>query len=102
MMGAQARAEARLHLTMLPLGIALTLAGVFGVLAFAAFAILVPLRHFHEWGWTEIWLIGAAALAVRNLVAGIETMSALDWKQGLLTLALWGVVVLSYPGWWIG
>jgi hypothetical protein len=102
MMDAQQRAEARLHLAMLPLGIILTLAGVAGFLAFAVFAILVPLHHIHAWGWKEIWLIAAAALAVRNLIAGIATMSALDWKQGLLTIGLWGVVVLAYPGWWIG
>jgi hypothetical protein len=101
-MDVRARSEARLHLAMLPLGVLLTLAGALGFLAFTFFAIFVPLHHAREWGWKEAWLIAAAALAVRNLAAGIATMSALDWKQGLLTLVLWGLIVLAYPGWWIG
>ncbi len=96
------RLAARLHLAMLPVGIALAVISAIALVAVAALAIATILRQGDDWGWYLGWSLVAAAVALRNLARSLETMSALDIRGTLVTLAWSAGIVLIYPGWWLG
>ncbi len=96
------RSEAWLNLAMLPVGIALAAISGLAFVAVVGLAIATIVRQGDDWGWYLGWSLIAAALAVRNLAKSLETMSALDVRGTLVTLAWSAGIVLIWPGWWLG
>lgn len=95
------RADARLHLWMMPAGAVLTVASVAALVAVALLAVATPFRGDPHWGWTELWAAAALAVGWRNLRASIEAMSAFD-PHGVATVLAWSAaILLLYPGWWL-
>ena len=95
------RREARVALAMLPVGAAITVASVVAFVALVLLALVAPFRG-GPWWWTELWALIAAAVAVRNTLAGIAIMAAFDWRPAPPTLLLSGLIVAAWPGWWLG
>ncbi len=46
----------------------------------AVAAMTVDLAWRSAWGWPLAWSVGAAAVSLLNARAGIEVMSAFDWR----------------------
>lgn len=94
------RREARVALAMLPVGV---LVMVVSALAFVAVVLLALAAPFlgGQWWWTEAWALVAAAVALRNTLAGIEITAAFDWRPLPLVVLLGGAVVGAWPGWWL-
>ncbi len=95
------RSEARLNLAMLPVGIALAVISAIAFVAVAALAISTIVQQGDSWIWYLGWSLIAAAVALRNLARSLETLSSLDVRGTLVTLAWSAGIVLSYPGWWL-
>lgn len=83
--------EARIALAMLPVGGAFLVGSALALVAVAALAIDLLVRGVL--GWTLVWCGLAAAVAVWNARAGIEMMSAFDWRPLPLALALSAAVL---------
>lgn len=101
-MNAAQRREARIALAMLPIGAMVLIASALTFVAVVGLAILTLFARPAHWGWTELWCMLAAAIAIGNTRSGIEIMSAFDWRPLPGTVALSGGVVASWPGWWLG
>lgn len=100
-MNAAQRREARIALAMLPIGATILIASVLAFVAVVALAVLTLFTRPAHWGWTDLWCVLTAAVAIRTARAGIEIMSAFDWRPLPGTLALSGGVVAAWPGWWL-
>lgn len=100
-MNANDRAEARLNLAMLPVGAILAVVAGVALIAVVGLAIDVLVEQGPDWGWYLAWSAVAAAIALRNLVKSLETMSALDVRGTLVTLAWSAAIVAAWPGWWL-
>lgn len=94
------RREARIALAMLPVGAVVTIVSALAFFAVAALALASPL-YGGSWWWT-LWAIVAAAVALRNTLAGIAIMAAFDWRPVPLALLTSGLIVAAWPGWWLG
>jgi hypothetical protein len=95
------RREGRIGLTMLPVGLALVIAAVIGIVAVAALAVTQLVAGDDDWGWYVGWAAFAFAGGVRNLLKSLESMSGLDVRGTLVTLAWSAAIVVAYPGWWL-
>lgn len=95
------RAEARLHLWMMPAGAVLTVASFFALVAVALLALATPFRGDPHWGWTEAWSLAALWVGWRNLRASIEAMSAFDPRGVAIVLGWSAAILLLWPGWWL-
>lgn len=67
-------------------------------LAFSAVLLLALVAPFlrQSWWWTELWCLAALAIALRNGLAGIAMMAALDWRPLPMVALLSGAVI---EGW---
>lgn len=79
-----------------------------GVPAFVASALAVPalggaaFRALAERDWlTALWGAAGAALSWRAMIVSIEALGQLWWRRLMHALAIWAVVAVSYPGWWL-
>lgn len=93
---ADQRREARIALAMLPVGVIVLVAAVLAFVAVLALAIVSPFAGRAALGWVEAWCLLADVVAVRNARAGIEMMSAFDWRPLPVTLFLSVVVVAAW------
>lgn len=95
------RREARVALAMLPVGVIVMVVSALAFVAVVLLAIAAPFRG-GAWLPTVAWALVAAAVAVRNLLAGIAITAAFDWRPLPLTLLLSGLILLAWPGFWAG
>jgi Flp pilus assembly pilin Flp len=95
------RANARLHLWMMPAGAILTVASFVALIAVALLALATPFRGDVHWGWTEVWAVAALWVSWRNLKASIEAMSAFDPRGVAAVLGWSATILLLRPGWWL-
>ena len=85
---------------MLPVGVVVMVASALAFVTVALLALAAPFWVSH-WGWTEGWALVAAALAVRNALAGIAITAAFDWRPLPLVLLRSEAIVAAWPGWWL-
>ena len=90
------RREARVAIAMLPVGATVLVASFFALLAVIALAVDVAVRRPEGWTWTALWTLVAAVIAVRNMRAGIDIMSAFDWRPLPMTLLLSALVLAGW------
>jgi len=98
--------EAAISLAMLPIGLGL---GIVSALAAAGLMVAALIYSvlaivFHPaMAWLAVvgWFwVGGAAMAWCTLHA-IEAVGGLSWREGARVAAVWGLVVLVYPGFWL-
>ena len=91
------RREARVALAMLPVGVTVL---VFSAVALVAVVLLALATPFRGGAWlpTLVWAVVAAAVAARNIFAGIAITAAFDWRPLPLTLILSVLIVAAKPG----
>lgn len=102
MMDARQRADARLHLAMLPAGVFLVVVSGVAFVAMLGLALWMLAVQGGNWGWYCIWGLAAAVIAARNFLKSIESLSALDVRGTLVTLGWSAAIVAVWPGWWLG
>jgi hypothetical protein len=98
--------EAMVALAMLPVGLAMglvsALASVGLLLAALLYTALAVIFH-PAWGWAAVvlWLWVSGVVMAWCTVTAVEATGGLDWRSAARVAAVWGVVTLVYPGWWI-
>lgn len=98
--------EAMVSLAMLPVGLAMgilsALASIGLLLAALLYTALGVIFH-PELAWLAVilWLWVAGAVMAWCTVTAIEATGGLDWRTAARVAAGWGLVALSYPGWWL-
>lgn len=102
MMDARQRADARLHLAMLPAGVFLVAISGVAFVAVLGLALWVLAVQGDNWGWYFGWALAAAAVAARNALKSIESLSALDVRGTLITIGWSAAIGVAWPGWWLG
>ncbi|WP_375391967.1 hypothetical protein [uncultured Sphingomonas sp.] len=89
------RREARIALAMLPVGGLFLLVSAIAFVAVMAGAVVA--LAMGGWPWSLLlWCIFAAVVAAWNARAGIEMMSAFDWRPLPLALLLSAAVVTGW------
>ena len=94
------RREAGLALAMLPVGVVVMVASALALVSVALLMIAAPFRG-GAWWWTELWALAAAAVALRNMLAGIAITAAFDWRPLPLVLVSSIAIAATWPGWWL-
>ena len=95
------RREARLALAMLPVGVTVMIVSAVAFIAVVLLALATPFRG-ETWLPMLLWALVAAAVAARNIFAGIAITAAFDWRPLPLTLILSVLIVAAWPGFWVG
>ena len=90
------RREAQVAIAMLPVGATVLVVSLFALLAVLALGVDMAVRRPESWGWTAIWAVVAGGVAMRNMRAGIDMMSAFDWRPLPVTLLLSALVVAGW------
>lgn len=98
--------EAAVSLAMLPVGVAL---GVVSALAAAGLLLLALIYSvlaviFHPpaaWMLVVAWFWAAGVVMCWCAVTAVEATGGLDWRSAARIAAVWGLVVLAYPGTWL-
>ncbi len=93
--------EARVALAMLPVGGTVLVVSAFALILVAALGLDMLVRRPPGWGWPAAWALAAAAVAIRNMRAGIAIMSAFDWRPLPAVLLVSGAIAAAWPGWWL-
>lgn len=100
-MNSAQKREARVALAMLPVGGTVLVASAFALILVAALGLDMLVRRPPGWGLPAAWALVAAAVAIRNMRAGIAIMSAFDWRPLPAVLLVSGAVVATWPEWWV-
>ena len=85
---------------MLPVGVGVMVVSALALVAVALLALATPFRG-GQWWWTEAWAVIAAAVALRNTLAGIAITAAFEWRPLPLVLLTSAGIVGAWPGWWL-
>jgi hypothetical protein len=86
------RREAQVALAMLPVGVTVMVVSALAFVAVVLFALATPFRG-GAWWWGEAWALVAAAVALRNTLAGIAITAPFDWRPlPLVVLTSVGIV----------
>ncbi len=93
--------KSRIALSMLPLGVVLTLGSAIGAVAVLALAIDALWRWPADAGWWIGWCVVALVAAMFNTRKGIETMATFDWHVAILPVTLSVAIVATWPGFWL-
>ena len=93
------RLEAGLALAMLPVGAVLALVSA---VAFLAVLLLLGISFVFEdrWPWVAAWSGVSTLVAVRNIVASIAVVNALDWRPLIAIGLLSAAVLVTCPFLW--
>lgn len=79
-----------------------------GVPAFVLSALAVPAlagfglwRALHGAYLEALWGLAGALVMLRAILVSVEALGQLWWRRLLQVLAMWGLVAVLWPGWWL-
>jgi len=98
--------ESMIALAMLPIGLAMGLISALtsvGLLLAALLYTALAIIFHPEWAWAAVilWLWVSGVVMAWCTVTAIEATGGLDWRTAARVAAVWGLVTLIYPGWWL-
>ena len=94
------RRDAAIALAMLPVGAVITVAAVLAIAGLAGLVVFLAITRPPGWLLLELWALAAMMVALRNTLAGIETMSSFEPRPALVALLWSGAILAACPWWW--